>query len=131
MTSKIARADMKDLDRPVWGSLTQGLSTVAQGTQSALRIHPDYGQFAACADLTEKSLKELVRLADAGEIWLLEREQLPPVHGLTFASHGEYLQMILPGGAPYHSLGFCSHQVIGLTIFSRQAETHLLAWNDR
>ncbi|HKY82698.1 MAG TPA: GNAT family N-acetyltransferase, partial [Sphingobium sp.] len=95
MAGRIGCADTKDLDRPVWTSLTQGLSNIAQGTSGALRILPDYGQFAASADLTPENLAALGRLTASGEIWLLERKPLPPVPGATVVSQGEYLQMIL------------------------------------
>jgi len=54
------------LDRPVWGALTSGWVALAQGGAKALRLDPDYGPFAACADDWRDAQAALAALIPAG-----------------------------------------------------------------
>jgi predicted GNAT family acetyltransferase len=68
------------LDRPVWSAFTGRQSDLALRDGGALRVHPDFGLFAATADDAPESLAALGRLVRAhGEVGLFERFDPPPV----------------------------------------------------
>jgi predicted GNAT family acetyltransferase len=50
------------LDRAAWHALTTRLSHVALGDERAVRMHPDYGQFAAPRNFSRESLAALAEL---------------------------------------------------------------------
>jgi predicted GNAT family acetyltransferase len=83
------------LDRPIWHALTTRLAHAAQGDERAVRLHPDYGLFAASRDLTEESLAALAALIPAdGVIGLAEAMPSAPPPGAALAMRMEYHQMM-------------------------------------
>ena len=71
------------LDRPVWSAFTGRQSDLALVDGGALRVHPDFGLFAATADNSPESLAALSRLVRAhpGETGLFEQFDPPAVPG--------------------------------------------------
>ena len=83
------------LDRPVWSAFTGRQADLAIVDGPALRVHPDYGLFAATADNGPGSLAALERLVRAhGEVGLFERFDPPPVPGTTVVNRALCWQMI-------------------------------------
>ena len=84
------------LDRPVWSAFTGRQSDLALRDGGALRVHPDFGLFAATMDDTAESLAALGRLVSAhgGEVGLVERVDPPPVPGTTVVNRALCWQMI-------------------------------------
>ncbi|HZL01332.1 MAG TPA: GNAT family N-acetyltransferase [Caulobacteraceae bacterium] len=83
------------LDRPVWGALTTLQADLSLGGASALRFAPEYGVFAATADLSPASLAALARLCGPGErlaLFEIDRRSAPP--GLTVIDRGVCWQMV-------------------------------------
>ncbi len=92
------------LDRPVWGSLVGPWAPLALRAGAALRLSPDYGPFAATADLSPSNLLDLTAfdLGDGG-LDLVESEPIKAPPGLATAVQARLVQMtataITPGGA--------------------------------
>ena len=84
------------LDRPVWNALNSGWSHLRRGDGSAIRLDPDYGPFAAIADLSLGNQAALARLApDNGELWLVEADPaLALPEGMTPLRQADLTQMI-------------------------------------
>lgn len=83
------------LDRPIWSSLRQGWSSLAQGGAGALRLDPDYGPFAAAASQSAADLAALSALAeDIGEAWVVENFEATAPSGMTVARRAELSQMV-------------------------------------
>ena len=92
----MSRSDSQHpLDRPVWSAFTSRQSHLALVDGPALRVHPDFGLFAATADDAPESLAALGRLvrAHGGEVGLVERIDPPPVPGATVVSRALCWQM--------------------------------------
>ncbi len=89
------------LDRPVWNALTSRQAHLARGDARALRFAPDYGLFAAGADLTAASLAGLAPLIppDAG-IALVETAAVEAPPGTTVLQHRAIHQMVAQRIAP-------------------------------
>ena len=83
------------LDRPVWSALTSRWSPLAQRSGGALRLAPDYGPFAASADLTTPSLQELAafELGGAG-LDLVETAPVEPPAGMSVGRQAPVVQMM-------------------------------------
>ncbi|MGR4864159.1 GNAT family N-acetyltransferase [Caulobacter sp. LARHSG274] len=84
------------LDRPVWSALTGRQAELAKVDGGALRMHPDFGLFAAAADHEPATLAALGRLvrAHGGEVGLVERFDPPPVPGTTVVKRALCWQMV-------------------------------------
>ena len=68
------------LDRPIWNALTTHQADLAQGDARALRFAPEFGLFAAAADVGPDSLAALAALVPApGGLALVEAQTPPPV----------------------------------------------------
>ncbi len=84
------------LARPVWQSLHAGWAPRAVRHGSAVRLHRDFGPFAAVDPGGDPA--DLAALADAGEeLWLVEPEPLPPPPGFALTRQGQLLQMACDG----------------------------------
>lgn len=84
------------LDRPVWNAFTTRQAPIALRDGGALRVHPDFGLFAATADPAPESLAALGRLVRAhpGEVGIVERLDLPPVPGTQVTKRAVLWQMV-------------------------------------
>jgi predicted GNAT family acetyltransferase len=82
------------LDRPVWYALTGRQAALARGKGPARRFAPDYGPFAATADISPRSLAALADLSGEGEIWLIEKGAIACPAGMTVIRSAECLQMV-------------------------------------
>lgn len=84
------------LDRPVWSAFTGRQAAMATRSGAALRVDPEIAPFAATADLSADSLADLVPLADAGALALVEPDgialELPPQ--LTIVTAATLVQMV-------------------------------------
>lgn len=92
---------MSPLDRPVWSALNGLQNELAQwnAAQTALRIDPGYGPFAAAAPGEDGALLDLLT-SDEDEIWLVEREGFAPPKGLRVVKQGLLTQMVAQGAPP-------------------------------
>jgi len=98
------------LARPVWQSLHAGWAGRAVRHGSAVRLHRDFGPFAAVDPGGDPA--DLAALAEAGdELWLVEPEPLPPPKGFALTRHGQLLQMACDGLAA--SPGMVPARVLG------------------
>lgn len=96
------------LDRTVWNCLTGPQARLAIGSDSAWRIDPGYGPFAAARDHSDAALAALADLArPGGELWLVETETWPVPPGMELVRTAPLVQMvavqplaILPDDAP-------------------------------
>lgn len=80
------------LARPVWQSLHAGWATRAVRHGSAVRLHRDFGPFAAVDPGGNPA--DLAALAQAGdELWLVEPEPLQPPPGFALTRQGQLLQL--------------------------------------
>lgn len=71
--------DAHPLDRPIWNALTSGWAALAEGDGHARRLMRDYGLFGAAADDSPDAALALAALIPAdGELWTVERAELPP-----------------------------------------------------
>jgi predicted GNAT family acetyltransferase len=88
--------DGHPLDRPVWSALTGRQADLALRDGGALRVHPDFGLFAATSDHAPDTLAALGRLARAhgGQVGLVERFEPPPIPGTTVVSRALCWQMV-------------------------------------
>ncbi len=91
--SSSAAVSMNVLDRPVWNALTGRQAHIAQGDGTGLRFACEYGPFAALRDPAGDT-GDLVRLAEDGEIWLVEKHPIVPPVGLKRARSAECVQMV-------------------------------------
>jgi predicted GNAT family acetyltransferase len=84
------------LDRVIWSSFTGRQSDLALVDGAALRVHPDFGLFAASADHAPESLAALGRLVRAhpGEVGVVEQFDLPPVPGTQVVNRAILWQMV-------------------------------------
>ena len=84
------------LDRPVWSAFTGRQAALALRDGGALRVHPDFGLFAAMADHAPETLAALGRLVHAhpGEVGVVERFDLPPVPGTQVTKRAILHQMV-------------------------------------
>lgn len=84
------------LDRPVWSAFTTRQAHLALRDGGALRVHPDFGLFAATADHAPETLAALGRLVHAhpGEVGVVERFDLPPVSGTQVTKRAVLHQMV-------------------------------------
>ncbi|HWU14320.1 MAG TPA: GNAT family N-acetyltransferase [Caulobacter sp.] len=84
------------LDRPVWSAFTGHQADLALRDGKALRVHPDFGLFAATADHAPETLAALGRLVHAypGEVGVVERFDLPPVPGTQVTKRAVLHQMV-------------------------------------
>lgn len=84
------------LDRPVWNALNTRQMSIRKSAPHALRMAPEYGQFAAVASDVESSKSRLSDLVLPGErIALVETEKVPPPPGLNVVGYDYGLQMIM------------------------------------
>jgi predicted GNAT family acetyltransferase len=90
------------LDRPAWSALATGWSPLALGDARARRLDPRYGPFGAAADGSAESLSALAALvpADGGELWITEKEEIPPVPGVRVRRTAALHQMVAERVAP-------------------------------
>ena len=104
MSGRRGAGQAHPLDRPVWGALTGAWAPLALRAGTALRLSPEYGPFAATADLSLSSLRDLTAF-DLGEggLDLVELEPIEAPPGLAIALQARLAQMtaraIAPGGA--------------------------------
>jgi predicted GNAT family acetyltransferase len=84
------------LDRVVWSAFTGRQSDLALVDGDALRVHPDFGLFAATANHAPESLAALGRLVRAypGEVGVVERFDPPPVPGTQVVNRAILWQMV-------------------------------------
>ncbi|EJL36884.1 putative acyltransferase [Caulobacter sp. AP07] len=84
------------LDRVVWSAFTGRQSDLALVDGDALRVHPDFGLFAATANQAPESLAALGRLVRAhpGEVGVVERFDPPPVPGTQVVNRAILWQMV-------------------------------------
>ena len=89
------------LDRPVWSALTGGWAPLALSAGAALRLQPDYGPFAAPAELTPGSLADLLGFdLDEGDIDLIEPIAPEAPRGLAISLRARLVQMTAARVAP-------------------------------
>jgi predicted GNAT family acetyltransferase len=96
------------LDRPVWSAFTGRQADLALRDGGALRVHPDFGLFAATADHAPETLAALGRLvrAHGGEVGVVERFDPPPVPGTQVANRAILWQMVAETLAEPKPVGF-------------------------
>jgi predicted GNAT family acetyltransferase len=96
------------LDRPVWSAFTGRQADLALRDGGALRVHPDFGLFAATADHAPETLAALGRLvrAHGGEVGVVERFDPPPVPGTTVVKRALCWQMVAETLAEPKPVGF-------------------------
>jgi predicted GNAT family acetyltransferase len=84
------------LDRVIWNAFTTRQAHVALRDGGALRVHPDFGIFAATADHAPETLAALGRLVQAhpGEVGVVERFDLPPIPGTQVTKRAVLNQMV-------------------------------------
>ncbi|NML94834.1 GNAT family N-acetyltransferase [Novosphingobium olei] len=83
------------LDRPMWHALGGPQAALDVGQGPLRRIDPAYGPFAGCAPGHEQALARLV--ADGGEVWLVEPDEVAPPSGMRLVRSAPLLQMIADG----------------------------------
>lgn len=83
------------LDRPMWYALGGPQAALDVGQGPLRRIDPAYGPFAGCAPGHEQALATLV--ADGGEVWLVEPDEVAPPSGMRLVRSAPLLQMIADG----------------------------------
>ena len=89
------------LDRPVWSALTSRWKPLSLGDDRARRLAPEYGPFAAAADLSPESLAALAALAPAeGVLALLEAEAQPVPPALQASFGAPAVQMMCEAVTP-------------------------------
>jgi predicted GNAT family acetyltransferase len=84
------------LDRVVWNAFTTRQAHLALRDGSALRVHPDFGLFAATAESSPDTLAALGRLVHAhpGDVGVVERFDPPPIPGTQIGRRAVLNQMI-------------------------------------
>ena len=89
------------LDRPVWSALTSGWEALSQGDERARRLDPDYGPFAAAADVSTASLAALASLAPhEGVLALLEVQPIVAPRNLVAMTEAIAVQMVAEAITP-------------------------------
>ncbi|MGK2912368.1 MAG: GNAT family N-acetyltransferase [Sphingobium sp.] len=89
------------LDRPIWSALKSGWSSYAVGDSRALRLHTDYGPFAAPGDTSPASISALGALIpENGEAWLVEAGPLVFPADAKLRREAVLHQMIAPNITP-------------------------------
>jgi len=89
------------LDRPVWSALNSGWKPVSLGDDRARRLAPEYGPFAASADVSQESLAALAALETSEDMLVrLEADEHPIPCGLNAAVSAEAVQMVCSAVAP-------------------------------
>lgn len=89
------------LDRPVWNALRTRQSHLAEGDERAVRIHADYGLFAASRDLSSGNLTALTGLIPQnGTIGLVETCAIAAPPGAALVMRGDVHQMMATKIAP-------------------------------
>lgn len=81
------------LDRPVWSALNTGWARFARGDERAWQLSPQYGPFAAAADVTSQNALAALDPGPDG-LWIVEPEAWPAPDGLTADHHALCHQMI-------------------------------------
>lgn len=94
------------LDRPVWSALNSGWAELSQGDARAKRLNPDYGPFAAPADMSRESLTALAALDFRDGVWIVETGDLPPVPGTSVARAALCHQMTMKAASPARPVDF-------------------------
>ena len=95
------------LDRPVWSALNGRQAHLVVRRGGAVRMHPDYGLFAAAADQDRESLAALGELVrEQGTVGLVEPAAPPPVPGTQVVSSALCLQMEAEQVAPAWDVAF-------------------------
>lgn len=89
------------LDRPVWHALTTRQAALAIGSTRARRMAPDYGVFAAAADMSAASLSDIAALLPRdGAVWIVETSEMPAPSGTRITHTADVNQMIAPAISP-------------------------------
>lgn len=95
------------LDRPAWFTLTGRQSHLAVHHDGALRMHPDFGLFAATVDHSPESLAALGELVRArGTVGLVEPAAPPRIPDVEVVSSALCLQMEASEVAPAWDVAF-------------------------
>lgn len=90
-----SKAPAHPLDRPVWSALTTRQASLAQGGGEAMRMAPEYGLFAASADLSPAGVAALAKLEIGDEgLGLVETAPVAAPLGLVQISSAACAQMI-------------------------------------
>ena len=113
------------LDRPVWSCLTGAQAHLAHGGDTAVRIDPGYGPFAAARDPSDPSQTALAALLPGADdaIALIEPAAWPVPPGLRLEQSSELLQMV----AERPSLGDGDDPRVGLLAEGDVGEMSALA----
>lgn len=82
------------LDRPIWSALTTRQADIAERVESAVRLKPDHGVFAAAADASAEARAALLELHyDQEGLWCLEKDPVEPPPGLVVHHSARCVQM--------------------------------------
>jgi len=101
------------LDRPVWSAFTGRQADLALRRGGALRVHPDFGLFAALADDGSQALSDLGDLVAAhGEVGLVELSAAPAIPGTQVVSSAVCWQMTAETITPPQAVSF---EIVALT----------------
>ena len=85
----------------MWHCLTGPQAHLALGSDSAGRIDPGFGPFAAARDQSAEALTALCSLTDAGEeLWLIETDQWPVPPGMHLLRTARLVQMVAEQPVP-------------------------------
>jgi ribosomal protein S18 acetylase RimI-like enzyme len=106
------------LDRPAWSALTTGWSHLALGDGRALQLAPQYGPFAAAADLSPANMAALSGFEIGPDgLWLVETEETAaPPPGLAIKLQAVVNQMVAQAITPDDSrTGEAEFEVVALT----------------
>ena len=89
------------LDRPVWSSLSSVHRDFSVGSQCARRFQSDIGPFAAIADESEQSIKELDSLLEcAGMLAVPQATAFPCPRNGSIKAQRPAFQMVYEGSTP-------------------------------
>lgn len=89
------------LDRPAWATLTGRQSHLATLHGSVIRMHPDYGLFAALSDESPASVADLGALVrERGPAGLVQASAVPETPGVRVVSAAPIMQMVASQVAP-------------------------------
>lgn len=86
------------LDRPMWNALRGPQVALNVGAGMVRRVDPAYGPFAGAEPGHDADLAALV--AQGGEVWLVEPQEVAPPPGTRLIRSAPLLQMIADGPAP-------------------------------
>ena len=91
----------KELDRPIWASLTGAHAALAVGDGRAWRYRPDVNVFVAPADEGEEALAAAAALVAPGdEVYRVQADAIADLPGLAVTFRRRVVQMVFDGGAP-------------------------------